>query len=95
MPKLNYNVGYNIGFSGNYWENNKRNPTNIKSSVAIIGCGYYAYANIAYFLRKENTFFLTEIDDRCFLLPSVQNMAFFRSHSFSRLDIHPISWNQL
>ena len=60
LSKINgtYHLKANIGFSGNYWENNKRKRTNTKGSVAIIGCGYFAFANIAYYLKKENTSFL-------------------------------------
>ena len=48
----------NVGFSGDYWENNHQKHKNNKKQIAIIGCGYYAYANIAYYLKKENTDFL-------------------------------------
>jgi predicted dehydrogenase len=48
----------NIGFSGNYWENNKLKRDKAAGTVAIIGCGYFAYSNIAYYLRKENSSFL-------------------------------------
>jgi len=60
LSKINgtYHLKAHLGFSGNYWDNSKRNPASKKSSVAIIGCGYFAYANIAYYLRKENKQFL-------------------------------------
>ena len=63
LSKVNgvYHLDKTLGFSGDYWENNKKynsiqNDKN--SNVAIIGCGYYAHANIAYYLRKANKFFL-------------------------------------
>jgi predicted dehydrogenase len=59
ISKINgtYHLKSNVGFSESYWVNDKSKINN-KSPVAIIGCGYYAYANIAYYLKKENTDFL-------------------------------------
>ena len=53
-----YHLKSYVEFSGSYWDNNKQKRKNKKNSVAIIGCGYYAYANIAYYLNKANTGFL-------------------------------------
>jgi len=55
-----YHLKSSIGFSGDIWKNVKVSGAqkNTKGSVAIIGCGYYAYANIAFYLKKENSNFL-------------------------------------
>lgn len=60
LSKINgtYHLKSEKGFSSDYWENQKKNQKNIKGSVAIIGCGYYAFANISYYLKKENPSFL-------------------------------------
>ena len=60
ISKINgtYHLKSSVGFSGSYWDNNKQKSKNKKNSVAIIGCGYYAYANIAHYLYKENSGFL-------------------------------------
>jgi predicted dehydrogenase len=55
--KGTYHLKADLTFTGEYWEN-KSQKNNNNSKVAIVGCGYYAYANIAYYLKKENSKFL-------------------------------------
>ncbi len=59
LSKINgtTHLKYDKGFAGDYWKNSKV-KANDQASVAILGCGYYAYANIAYYLKKENNSFL-------------------------------------
>ncbi|MDC0309013.1 Gfo/Idh/MocA family oxidoreductase [bacterium] len=46
-------------FTGDVWINlNCKTQNTPERAVAIIGCGYFAYANIAYYLKKENKLFL-------------------------------------
>lgn len=54
-----YHLKNNATFSGAKWTNPTcRNPDDKKRRVAIIGCGNYAFSNIAYYLKKEETSFL-------------------------------------
>lgn len=47
------------GFDTARWVNGScRQPDDPRRTVALIGCGSFAFANIAYYLRKENSHFL-------------------------------------
>lgn len=47
------------GFDGVRWSNEAcKNPDSPKRSVAIIGCGNFAFSNIAYYCKKQNPIFL-------------------------------------
>ncbi len=53
------------GFSGARWQNNHcRRPLAPERCVALIGCGNYAFCNIAYYLSKRNRRFLRLAYDR-------------------------------
>jgi predicted dehydrogenase len=54
-----YHLKNDVTFDGVKWANPAcRNPHDKKRRVAIIGCGNYAFSNIAYYLKKEETSFL-------------------------------------
>jgi len=54
-----YHLKASASFNATRWTNPScRNPDDKRRRVAIIGCGNYAFSNIAYYLKKEETSFL-------------------------------------
>lgn len=63
LSKVNglYHLDKTDEFSGDFWENSNKYKSlynDKNSNTAIIGCGYYAHAIIAYYLSKTNKYFL-------------------------------------
>jgi predicted dehydrogenase len=57
--KGQYHMKSSEMFNGDIWVNKSCvTPDYAKRNVAIIGCGNYAYSNIAYYLKKNNSQFL-------------------------------------
>jgi predicted dehydrogenase len=54
-----FHMRSSVGFDGNVWTNEKCKITGKqRRRVGIIGCGLFAFGNIAYYLHKENNCFL-------------------------------------
>ncbi len=59
-----YHMRSTAGFDGPRWVNPRcTDPDNPERSVAIIGCGNYAFSTIAYYLAKERRHFLRSAYD--------------------------------
>lgn len=57
--KGQYHIRSNLGFDGSRWVNPQFKEVSPASRfVAIVGCGNFAYSNIAYYLSKTNKNFL-------------------------------------
>lgn len=57
--KGQYHMKASTGFDGSHWHNGAcRTPDAQGRNVAIIGCGNYAFSNIAYYLKKHDAGFL-------------------------------------
>lgn len=63
--KGQYHMKSTESFDGSRWENSAcRTPGAQGRNVAIIGCGNYAFSNIAYYLKRHNPGFLRVTYDR-------------------------------
>lgn len=57
--KGQYHMKVEMGFEGARWINpNGKNWNSPERNVAMIGCGNYAFSNIAYYIKKRNPGFL-------------------------------------
>lgn len=57
--KGQYHMKATAGFDGDRWENPRcATPDAPERSVALIGCGNYAFSNICYYLKKQRGSFL-------------------------------------
>lgn len=62
--KGQYHMKANENFAGSKWINEDcRVPESSARTVAILGCGNYAFSNIAYYLNKESPHFLRSTFD--------------------------------
>jgi predicted dehydrogenase len=63
--KGQYHMKSTESFDGLQWENTACGTPNVQDrNVAMIGCGNYAFSNIAYYLNKGNSRFLRATFDR-------------------------------
>lgn len=62
--KGQYHMAAAQAFEGPVWHNPEcRSPDHLRRNVALIGCGNYAFSNIAYYLGRANRYFLRSAYD--------------------------------